>query len=96
MRGSSSGERAPGERRWQVRTYVLHRRDYNEMRLRLPRAVRRGVEAAPEGHVGLVAQAIVGADGETPLAALYDNAPAVLAQQRLCELTGRLGEMLDG
>jgi hypothetical protein len=82
------------EHQWQLRGYVLDRGAFNEMRMRLPRAVRRDVEAAPEGHVGLVAQAVVGADGDTPVAVLYDNAPAPMAEQRLHELRRRLAELL--
>lgn len=62
--------------------------------MRLPRAVRRDVEAAPEGHVGLVAQAVVRADGGTPLAALYDSAPAPVVEQRMSELRQRLADLL--
>ena len=77
-----------------MHSYVLDRRDFNEMRMRLPRAVRRDVEAAPEGHVGLIAQAIVGDEGETPLAVLYGNAPASVADAHLQELGRQLADLL--
>lgn len=62
--------------------------------MRLPRAVRRDVEPAPEGHVGLVAQAIVDQEGELPLAVLYDNAPASVAAEGMRKLERRLVELL--
>ena len=91
----STPESSSGRRRWWVRSYVLDWREFNEIRTRLPRAVRRDVEAAPEGHVGLVAQAIVGDEGDLPLAVLYDNAPADLASVRVRSLEQRLTEMLQ-
>jgi hypothetical protein len=81
-------------RGWHIRSYVLARREFNELRMRLPRAVRRDVEPAPEGHVGLVAQATVGSEG-VPLAALYGSVPtdsaAAGAQTLERELAERLG-----
>ncbi len=62
--------------------------------MRLPRAVRRDVEAVPEGHVGLVAEAIVGTDDGLPLMVVYDNAPAPLATEGLRKLERRLTELL--
>ena len=94
MASSFTGERLPGQRRWRLRSYVLERCDFNDIRLRLPRSVRRGVEAAPEGHVGLVVQAIVGEDGEMPLAVLYDSAPASVAAEGMRRLEQRLTELL--
>jgi hypothetical protein len=90
---SATDERSPGQQ-WRVRSYVLARRDFNEIRMRLPRAVRRDVELAPEGHVGLVVQAIVGEEGATPLAVLYDNAPAAVATEGMQRLEQRLTELL--
>lgn len=87
-------QRSPRHRRWRVCSYVLDRRDFNEIRMRLPRAVRRDVEVAPEGHVGLVAQAIVGEQGDLPLAVLYDNAPASVATEGVRKLEQRLTELL--
>jgi hypothetical protein len=84
---------AANERRWQLRSYLLDRVEFNELRARLPRAVRRDVDAAPEGHVGLVVQAIADDEGGTPLAILYDNAPASIAEQRVRELGQRLTEL---
>ncbi len=62
--------------------------------MRLPRAVRRNVQSVPEGHVGLVAQAMVGEEEDLPLAVLYDNAPAVLATEGMRKLEQRLTELL--
>lgn len=87
-------ERSSRHRRWRVCSYVLDRRDFNEIRMRLPRAVRRDVKAVPEGHVGLVAQAIVGEEGDMPLAVLYDNAPASVATEGVRKLEQRLTELL--
>ena len=75
-------------------SYVLNRRDFNEIRMRLPRAVRRDVQAAPKGHVGLVAQAVVGEEGDLPLAVLYDSAPESVASESMRKLERRLAEML--
>jgi hypothetical protein len=78
-----------GEPGWCLRSYVLDREEFNALRIRLPRAVRRDVEVVPQGHVGLIAQAVV--DDEPPLAVLYGSAPASAAAegQRLleCKLT---------
>jgi hypothetical protein len=81
-------------RRWQLCSYVLDRRDFNQIRMRLPRAVRRDVKAVPEGHVGLVAQAIVGEEGDLPLAVLYDNVPTSVATEGVRKLEQRLTELL--
>jgi hypothetical protein len=45
--------------------------------------------------VGLVAQAIVGEEGELPLAVLYDNAPASVATEGMRKLEQRLTELLE-
>lgn len=95
VRPASTDGHASRHERWRVRSYILDRREFNEIRMQLPRAVRRDVEAVPEGHVGLVAQAIVGEDGETPLAVLYGNAPASFASDGIRRLEQRLGEMLE-
>lgn len=89
-----SDERASNYRQWRIRSYVLDRCDFNDIRMRLPRAVRRDVEPAPEGHVGLVAQVIVGEEGDVPLAVLYDNAPARAATEGVRQLEHRLRELL--
>ncbi len=94
MASSSTDERSPNHGRWRVRSHVLDRRSFNDIRMRLPRAVRRDVEAAPEGHVGLVVQAIVGEEGDMPLAVLYDNAPASVATEGVRRLEQRLAELL--
>jgi hypothetical protein len=76
-----------------LHSYLLDGGDFNEMRTRLPWAVRRDVEPAPEGHVGLVVQAIAGDTGGTPLAVLYDSAPASIAEQRVRELGQRMADL---
>lgn len=73
---------------------MLDRNEFNEMRLRLPRAARRDVRAAPEGHVGLVAQAFVGEETGTPLSVVYDSVPASLASEGLRKLEQRLAAKL--
>ena len=94
MSSPSTPPHSSARRRWLVRSYVLDGREFNEIRSRLPRSVRRDVQAAPEGHVGLVAQAIVGEEGDLPLAVLYDSAPAGLATERVRRLEQRLTELL--
>lgn len=90
-----SGEKGPqGIASVQVRGYVLDRREFNEMRMRLPRAVRRGVEPAPEGHVGLIAQAVTGDEDGTPLSVLYGSVPAPLAADGLSKLEQQLARQL--
>jgi hypothetical protein len=86
-------EHSPQRRGWRVCSYVLDRREFNKLRMRLPRAVRRNVEPAPEGHVGLVAQAIAGSEG-VPLAALYSSVPASLAADGAQTLERELAERL--
>jgi hypothetical protein len=90
----SSQDQRSRPHRWRLRSYVLDRSDFNEIRMRLPRAVRRDVQAVPEGHVGLVAQAMVGEEEDLPLAVLYDNAPALLATAGMRKLEQRLTELL--
>jgi hypothetical protein len=41
---------------------VCPRAEFNALRERLPRSVRRGVDVVPEGHVGLIVQAVSGVD----------------------------------
>lgn len=94
MASSSTDERSPSRHRWRLCSYVLDRRTFNDIRTRLPRAVRRDVQAVPEGHVGLIVQAIVGEEGDMPLAALYDTAPACVAKEGLRTLEQRLSELL--
>ena len=90
-----SSQFSPCDRRRRIRSYILDRGDFNAMRLRLPRAVRRDVYPAPEGSVGLVAQAIAGEEDTLPLAVLYDNAPASVASDAVRRLEQRLIEMLE-
>lgn len=77
-----------------VRGYVLDRCEFNRMRARLPRAVRRGVSVVPEGHVGLVAQALAGAEASVPLSVLYDVVPARRGVEGLRALEQRLIALL--
>lgn len=94
MTSRMAGEHPPRIRRWRVRSYVLERDDFNEIRMRLPRATRRDIAAAPEGHVGLIAQAIVGQEGDLPLAVLYDSVPASVVSEGMRKLEQRLEELL--
>lgn len=55
--------------------------------------MRRDIEPAPDGHVGLIVQAVAGDPGGTPLAVLYDNAPASTAEQRVHEMAERMEEL---
>jgi hypothetical protein len=90
----SSSEAPASGGTWRLRSYLLDRDEFNEMRRRLPRAARRDVQAAPEGHVGLVAQAFVGDEAGTPLWVVYDSVPASLASEGLRRLEQRLAEKL--
>ena len=53
---------------------VWPREEFNALRDRLPRAVRRDVELVPLGHVGLIVQAITGVD--CPLITVYGHVRA--------------------
>ncbi len=73
---------------------VCSREEFNAHRERLPRAVRRDVEVAPPGHVGLIVQALASPD--SLVLAVYghvradvDPAAALLALER--RLRGQLG-----
>jgi hypothetical protein len=90
----SSPDQRLRTRSWRLRSYVLDRGDFNDMRSRLPRAVRRDVQSVPEGHVGLVVQAMVGEEQDLPLAVLYDSAPVALANEGMRRLERRLIEIL--
>lgn len=61
------------EPRCQILRAVCGRDEYNSIRAELPRRVRRDVEPAPEGHVGLMAQAV--AEDGCPLMTLYEHVP---------------------
>ena len=41
---------------------VCRREEFNALRERLPRSIRRDVEPVPPGHVGLLVQALAGED----------------------------------
>lgn len=94
MAARSGGEAPQESSSVHVRGYVLERREFNEMRMRLPRAVRRGVEPAPEGHVGLIAQAVIGDEAGTPLSVLYRSVPVRLAADGLSKLERQLDRQL--
>lgn len=94
MASSSADAGATCHRQWRVCSYVLDQRDFNEIRMRLPRSVRRDIPVAPEGHVGLIAQAVVGEEGALPLAVLYDSAPASAFTEGMQKLERRLAELL--
>jgi hypothetical protein len=89
----SHADRPAHDARWRLRSYVMGRHEFNKMRSRLPRAVRRRIEPARDGHVGLVVQAVAGDQGEAPLAALFDNTPAFMAEQRLRELADEMTDL---
>ena len=59
---------------YRIARSVCPRAEFNAYRERLPRSVRRDVEVVPPGHVGLIVQAITGAD--SPLLALYGHVRA--------------------
>jgi hypothetical protein len=55
---------------------VYERADFNALRLRLPRAVRRSIEPAPPGHVGLVVQIVSSDDcALSPSASMFPRTP---------------------
>lgn len=64
---------------------VYRRVDFNALRNRLPRSVRRSVEPAPPGHLGLVVQ-IVSAD-DYALATVRGHAPVD------CDVTSELARL---
>src|SRR5262245_32864389 len=81
-------------RRVRISRTVCPRDEFNAYRARLPRSVRREVEAVPLGHVGLIVQALSGPD--SPLLAVYghvradlDPADALAVLER--RLRGQLG-----
>jgi hypothetical protein len=53
---------------------ICPREEFNALRDRLPRGVRRDVELVPPGHVGLLVQAISGVD--CPLLTVYGHVRA--------------------
>ena len=73
---------------------ICPREEFNALRDRLPRSVRRDVEPVPPGHVGLIVQAIAG--GDCTLLTAYghvragvDPADALAAlERRLCRQLG--------
>ena len=88
------GQADVGACRLRICRDVCSREEFNAQRDRLPRAVRRDVEAVPPGHVGLIVQAL--ADPDSPVLAVYgyvradlDPAEALVALER--RLRGLLG-----
>jgi len=76
-----------GVRQMRIVRSVCPREEFNAYRERLPRSVRREVELVPQGHVGLIVQAIGGQD--SPLLAVHghlradrDPADALAALER--------------
>jgi D-aminopeptidase len=80
QRPAGGAEPAPGGtgRRMSARRRVLQavygRADFNALRLRLPRAERRSIEAAPLGHIGLAVQIVSGED--SALVTVREHVPA--------------------
>jgi len=72
---------------------VYERADFNALRSRLPRAVRRSVEPAPPGHLGLVVQ-IVSAD-DYALATVRGHVPVECdVRSELARLEAKAREQL--
>ena len=76
--------------------HAVHARDeFNSMREGLPQAVRRTVEPAPPGHVGLTVQA-VSRDDDVALVTLYEHIPdSANAVAALSELEARVHRALE-
>jgi hypothetical protein len=53
---------------------IFKAEDYNAMRRRLPRSIRRDIETAPTGHVGLVVEIVTTDDCR--LMTVYNHVPA--------------------
>jgi hypothetical protein len=53
---------------------IFNAQEYNAMRRRLPRSIRRDIDAAPPGHVGLVVEIVTANDCR--LVTVYDHVPA--------------------
>ena len=81
------------EPRYQILRAVCERDEFNAIRAELPHLVRRDVEAAPEGHVGLMAQAV--AEDGCPLVTLYEYVPeSTKLEEAFTELEARIRETL--
>ena len=89
------GLKPPAEHRYSVLHAVHAPDDFNAMREALPQAVRRMVEPAPPGHVGLTVQA-VSKDDDFPLVTLYEHIPSSAdAVAALSELEARVHKALE-
>lgn len=81
------------EPRYQILRAVCERDEFNAIRSELPRQVRRDVEPAPEGHIGLIVQAE--AEDGFPLVTLYEHVPqSTKLEEAFSELEARLRETL--
>jgi hypothetical protein len=78
--------------RYKILRAVCEREEFNAIRLRLPRVSRRDVEPAPQGHLGLVVQAV--AEDGCPLVTLYDHVPETDIEEAFSELETRVKEAL--
>ncbi len=82
------------EPRYQILRAVCKRDEFNSIRAELPRVARRDVEPAPEGHVGLMVQAV--AEDGFPLVTLYEHVPEFTKlEEAFSELEARVRETLQ-
>jgi hypothetical protein len=72
--GSVGAARSADVPSCRVARAICPRDEFNALRDRLPRSVRRDVEPVPPGHVGLLVQAISGVD--CPLMTVYGHTRA--------------------
>jgi hypothetical protein len=79
--------------RYQILRAVCEHEEFNAIRSQLPQASRRDVEPAPQGHFGLMVQAI--AEDGCPLVTLYDHIPESAGiEEAFSELETRIREAL--
>jgi hypothetical protein len=50
------------QRGYRIARGICQREEFNALRERLPRSVRRDVDPVPPGHIGLLVQALAGED----------------------------------
>jgi hypothetical protein len=82
------------EPRYQILRAVCERDEFNSIRAELPRVARRDVEPAPEGHVGLMVQAV--AEDGFPLVTLFEHVPEFTKlEEAFSELEARVRETLQ-
>jgi hypothetical protein len=72
--GAEAARPPGGERTYRLARCICPRDEFNALRDGLPRSVRREVDLAPPGHLGLLLQAITGAD--YPLLTVYGHVHA--------------------